>query len=164
MYGNNFYNPSMNIERLNRQKDEIENLIKTYQNMNNQPQPINNFINTSNKDTSNSVVLNKLNDGDEVENIMVTQDTIFIGTNRMQIKKLDGTIEKYNIEKYYPIDERDKMIKELNDKVSELERKLNNEPTINDITTTKCDKSTNDVAKYVKSKSKTNSEPIQGDE
>ena len=69
------------------------------------------------------------NDTDEVENIFVMQNTIFLGTNKMQIKKLDGTIEKYSIEKYYPIDERDEKIKELNKKVEELERRLNNEPT-----------------------------------
>ena len=31
MYNSPIYNPSMNIERLSRQKDEIDNLIKTYQ-------------------------------------------------------------------------------------------------------------------------------------
>ncbi len=157
MYNNPIYNPSMNIERLSRQKDEIDNLIKTYQSMGNSPQPINNFINTNNRESTNSFRLNKLNEGDEVENIMITQDTIFIGTNKMQIKKLDGTIEKYNIEKYYPIDERDKMIKELNEKVIELERKLNNESTINGISTTDSNESSNNVDEHVESKSKTNS-------
>ena len=160
MYNNSIYNPSLNIERLSRQKDEIDNLIKTYQTMN-APQPINNFINTNNKEPLNSFRLNKLNDGDEVENIMITQDTIFIGTNRMQIKKLDGTIEKYNIEKYYPIDERDKMIKELNAKVIELERKLNNESTINGVSTTNINESSNDVDEHVESKPKANSKSIQ---
>ena len=160
MYNSPIYNPSMNIERLSRQKDEIDNLIKTYQTMNNSPQPINNFINTNNRESTNSFKLNKLNEGDEVENIMITQDTIFIGTNRMQIKKLDGTIEKYNIEKYYPIDERDKMIKELNAKVIELERKLNDEHSINGITTTNSNESTNDADEHVESKSETNSKSV----
>lgn len=30
----------------------------------------------------------KLNDGDEVENILVMRNTIFVGNNKMQIKKL----------------------------------------------------------------------------
>jgi len=160
MYSNPIYNPSINIERLARQKDEIDNLIKTYQSMGNTPQPINNFINTSNKESTNSFRLNKLNEGDEVENIMIAQDTIFIGTNRMQIKKLDGTIEKYNIEKYYPIDERDQKIKELNEKVIELERKLNNESTINDESTTIINKSTNNANEHVEPKSTTSVETV----
>jgi hypothetical protein len=88
-------------------RQELEDLIRNYQT----------------KD--NLCELKKLNDTDECENIYVFRDTIFLGTTKMQIKKLDGTIEKYNIEKYYPIDEKDEMIKELNKKVEELERRLN---------------------------------------
>ena len=160
MYSNPIYNPSINIERLARQKDEIDNLIKTYQSMGNTPQPINNFINTNSRESTNSFKLNKLNEGDEVENIMIAQDTIFIGANRMLIKKLDGTIEKYNIEKYYPIDERDQKIKELNEKVIELERKLNNESTINDESTTIINKSTNNANEHVESESTTSIETV----
>ena len=93
------------------QKQELEELIRNYQN----------------KD--NLWDVKKLNEPDECENIYVYRDTVFLGTNRLQIKKLDGTIEKYNIERYYPIDERDEKIKELNKKVEELERRLNDEPT-----------------------------------
>lgn len=112
------YNSAYNLERLNRQKDEIENLIRNYQQTS---QPVSNI--------QNMYEIKILNDGDEAENIFIKNNTIFLGTNRMQVKKLDGTIEKYNIDKYYPIDERDKMIKELNEKVEELERRLNSEPT-----------------------------------
>ena len=69
------------------------------------------------------------------------QNTIFIGTNKLQIKRLDGTIEKYNIEKYFPIDEKDEMIKTLNKKVEELERRLNNEPTKHDESIAECNES-----------------------
>ena len=154
MYSNTF-----NIERLTRQKEEIDNLIKAYQ-ANNQT-PVNNFINTGLPNSSNSMFeFKKLNDTDEVENILVTNDTIFIGNNRMQIKKLDGTIEKYNIEKYYPVDERDEKIKELNKKVEELERKLNNEPTKSTITVEKFNKSNEYDDGDVKSNSKTSGKPI----
>lgn len=73
--------------------------------------------------------LKKISDNDEAENIFIMQNTIFLGTTKMQIKKLDGTIEKYKIEKYFPIDERDIEIKELHKKVEELERRLNKEST-----------------------------------
>lgn len=87
-------------------RQELEELIRNYQS----------------KD--NLYEVKKLNDTDECENIYVFKDTIFLGTTKMQIKKLDGTIEKYTIERYYPIDEKDEMIKELKGKVEELERSI----------------------------------------
>lgn len=108
------------------QREELEKLIQNYQT----------------KD--NLYEVKKLNN-EEAENILITHDTIFLGTNKMQLKKLDGTIEKYNIERYYPIDEKDEMIKELKEKVEELERRLEDEPTKHTKSTTRSDKSsTND--------------------
>lgn len=154
MYGNSYYNPSYNIDRLNRQKEEIDNLIRSYQT------PVNNFINTNLSNNDNLLEIKKLNDDDEVENILVVRDSIFLGTNRMQIKKLDGTIEKYNIEKYYPVDEKDKMIKELNSKVEELERKLNDEHTKYNISTREFDKSDANDDEHVEPKPKTSSKSV----
>jgi TolA-binding protein len=157
MYNNSFYNPSFNLERLNKMKDDIERQIQSCQS--NQQQPINNYINT-NQPQSNMYELKKLNEGDEVENIFVNNDAIFIGTNRMQIKKIDGTIEKYNIEKYYPIYEKDEQIKELNKKVEELERKLNNEHSNTNTTTREFNKSNGDANGNVEPKSKTTSKSV----
>lgn len=157
MYNNSFYSSPLGLERLNRQKEEIENMIKTYQSQS--QQPINNFINT-NQTPTDVYELKKLNEGDEVENIFTNNNAIFIGNNRMQIKKLDGTIEKYNIDKYYPVDERDEKIKELNKKVEELERKLNNEPTKSNNTVREFNKSNANDDEYVEPKSKTNSKSV----
>ena len=147
-----------NIDRLTRQKEEIENMINTYKNM--QTNPINNFINTGQQMQNNMYELKKLNDGEEVENIMVARDTIFIGLDRLQIKKIDGTIEKYSITKTFPIDPKDEQIKALNEKVEELERKLNNEHTKYDKSTSKSDKSSTNVDGDVKSKSNATSKSI----
>lgn len=106
------------------QKQELEEILRNYQN--------------SGREVYE---LKKISDTEEAENIFIMQNTIFLGTSKMQIKKLDGTIEKYNIEKFYPVDERDEKIKELNKKVEELERRLNNESTINDESTTDVNKS-----------------------
>lgn len=107
-------------DRLLRTKDELDNLIKNYQ-----TSPINNYINTGTPD--NLWDMKKLNDGEEAENILVSRNTMFLGNDKLQIKKTDGTLEKYDIQKYYPIDEKDEKIKELNKKVEELERRLGNE-------------------------------------
>lgn len=124
---NNYYSPNQNmVNNLLRQKENIDNLISQYSQ---QQTPINNIINSTPENKRDMYEMKKLNENDEVENIGIINDSIFIGSNKMQIKKLDGTIEKYKIEKYYPIDEKDKQIKELNKKIEELERRLNYEPT-----------------------------------
>lgn len=156
MYGNSYYNSSFNIDRLNRMKDDIERQI---QNCQNTQQPINNIINT-NQPMNDMFELKILNDSDEVENIFINNNTIFLGNNRMQVKKLDGTIEKYNIEKYYPVDEKDEMIKKLNLKVEELERRLNDEHSKSNNTTRELNKSNANDDEYVESKSKTTSKSI----
>ena len=82
----------------------------------------------------------------------------------MQIKKLDGTIEKYNIERYYPVDERDEKIKELNKKVEELERRLNDEPTKHIKSTTRGNKSDANDDGNVESESETECESVSNEE
>lgn len=119
------------------QRQELEDLIKTYQM----------------KD--NMYEMKKLNNNEEVENILIARDTIFLGNSKMQIKKLDGTIEKYNIERYYPVDEKDEMIKELKEKVEELERRLEDEPTKHTKSTTRSNKSTTNDDVNVESDTKT---------
>ena len=119
------------------QRQELEDLIKTYQM----------------KD--NMYEMKKLNNNEEVENILIARDTIFLGNSKMQIKKLDGTIEKYNIERYYPIDEIDEMIKELKEKVEELERRLEDEPTKHTKSTTKRNESNANDDVNVESDTKT---------
>ena len=141
------YNSTFNLERLTKTKEDIDNLIRNYQ------LP----INTQKDDV---FVFKKLNEQDEAENILINSDTIFIGSNRMQIKKLDGTIEKYNIEKYYPIDEKDVMIRELNKKVEELERKLNDESTKYAYTNKQVNKSITNDDGDVESKSKTTNKSV----
>ena len=146
------------INNLMRERDKIEDMIRNYQSVSmQQPNPINNFINTNQQTQDNLYDIKKLNDNDEVENILVTKNTIFLGSNKMQIKRLDGSIEKYSIERYYPIDEKDEMIKALNQKVEELEKRLNNEYTEFDGTTTKFNKSNDNDDELFKTKSKTSS-------
>lgn len=124
MYGNNQFM----IDNLSRQKERLDDMIKNYQSM---PQaPINNII-TNGQLQDNLYEMRKLNENDEVENIAVFRDTLFLGDERLQIKKLDGTIEKYELKKVYPRDKRDDKIDELNQKILELEMKLNEHSTDN---------------------------------
>jgi polyhydroxyalkanoate synthesis regulator phasin len=138
---NNYYNPynvqQPNIDRINRQIEDLQNLKNQMQNP---PQiPVQNFINSqpqANQQNTNMYELKKLNDNDEVENIGILSDTIFLGTTKMQIKKMDGTIEKYNIVKYYPIDPKDQKINQLEEEIRKLKEMIGNEPKSNESATT----------------------------
>lgn len=146
------------IDNLTRQKERIDDMIRNYQ----QPQPVNNFINT-NLISTDMYEMKKLNENDEAENIAIFKDTIFIGEERLQIKKVDGTIEKYEIKKIYPRDKKDEKIDELNKKIEELERKLmNNEFTNVNEPTKKCNKPDGINDGDVKPKPKTTDEPTTG--
>ena len=93
------------------QKQELEELIRNYQ--------------TTGRE--HIYELKKFKDTEEAENIFIMQNTIFMGTNKMQIKKLDGTIEKYNIEKYYPVDENRDQNDELKNILNYLDTHLENQ-------------------------------------
>ena len=150
MYGNNQYM----IDNLTRQRERLDDMIKSYQTM---PQaPINNII-TNGQVQDKTFEMKKLNDNDEVENIAIFKDTIFIGEDRLQIKKLDGTIEKYKIEKTYPRDKKDDKIDELNKKIEELERRLTSEHTESNKPIKDGNKPDGSINEYVEPKSKTTS-------
>ena len=153
MYGNNQFM----IDNLSRQRERLDDMIKNYQQM---PQaPINNII-TNGQIQDNAYEMKKLNDNDEVENIAIFKDTIFMGEDRLQIKKLDGTIEKFEIKKVYPRDKKDDKIDELNKKIEELERRLTNEHTEFNEPTKRSNKSNDNDDGVVEPKSKTNSKSI----
>ena len=134
---NNFMNPynmnrRFNRDRLIRQRDEINYMLNDIdmgmnldQQQSQQP-PVNNIINTQQIPQNNNTnyIMKVLNDNDEVENIFIDENTIFIGNDKMQIKKLDGTIEKYEIKKYYPVDIKDKKIEELTNKLSDKDKQI----------------------------------------
>lgn len=179
---NNFMNPynmnrRFNRDRLIRQRDEINYMLNDIdmgmnldQQQSQQP-PVNNIINTQQIPQNNNTnyIMKVLNDNDEVENIFIDENTIFIGNDKMQIKKLDGTIEKYEIKKYYPVDIKDKKIEELTnklsdkdkqieslmDKIKEIERRLDNNESSKSSESTKYG---NGSAKYANDNTKSKSD------
>lgn len=101
------------INQLLRQKDNIENLLNQY----NQPQPIQNIINTG-----TDFEARILKDDEEVENILINRRTMFLDkkNKRLLVKEIDGKIsEEYEI--VLPLDEKDKKILELENKLKEME-------------------------------------------
>jgi hypothetical protein len=61
------YNNTFMIDRLNKQKEEIENLIKNYQSI--PQQPVNNFINTGQTHNKDLIEWRILNENEEVDNL-----------------------------------------------------------------------------------------------
>jgi glutaredoxin 2 len=108
------YNNQAMINQLMRQKDNIDNLINQYS----QPSPVQNIINTSGIDFEARI----LKDGEEAENTYVARRTMFLDkkNKKLLIKETDGTIsEQYEI--ILPLDEKDKKILELEQRIKEME-------------------------------------------
>lgn len=134
MFGNPYFNPQNSIDRINNQIKDLENLKNQYQNIPNVPQqPIQNIINTQ---TTSQIDFEAryLKKDEEVENIIVQRKTAFISPeNRfLKIKEIDGTITTYEL--IPPLDEKDKKIIELENKIKEMEAKnefSNNQTNIN---------------------------------
>ena len=112
------------IDNLNRQKDRIDEMIRNYQ----QPQPVNNFINTNQMPSRDLVEWRVLNENEEVDNLYVSNKTLFINDNLMVLKGVDGSLEKWKVKKIYTIDKKDEKINQLEEEIKKLKEALN-EPT-----------------------------------
>ena len=77
------------IDKLNRQKEEIENMIRSYQQMT----PVNNYINTNQTPSKDLIEWRILNENEEVDNLYVSNKTLFINDNLMVLKGVDGSVE-----------------------------------------------------------------------
>ena len=117
------YNNQYMIDNLNRQKDRIDEMIRNYQ----QPQPVNNFINTNQTPNNNLIEWRILNENEEVDNLYVANKTLFINDKMMVLKGVDGSLEKWKVTKIYPIDKKDEKINALEDEIKKLKEMMKNE-------------------------------------
>ena len=150
-----FNNQNM-IDNLMRQKDRIDEMIKNYQ----QPQPVNNFINTNQAPNKDYIEWRVLNENEEVDNLYVQNKTLFINDNLMILKDTNGELQKWNIKKIYPIDKKDEKINALEEEIKKLKEMINNEPTKSNGTTRELEQSNEPTDVNVESKSKTTSKPV----
>lgn len=144
------FNNQYMIDNLNRQKDRIDEIIHNYQ-----TQPINNYITTSTSQ-KNLVEWRVLNENEEVDNLYVSNPTLFINDNTMILKGVDGKLEKWQVKKTFPIDKKDQKISELEDEIEKLKEVINNERTKSNESVTKVEQPYDDVNRDVKPKSKAN--------
>lgn len=66
-------------------------------------------------------------DGVDINNTLVFNKTLFMGENQMIMKNTDGTYEKWEINKVFPVDERDVKIKNLEREIQSLKEMIGNE-------------------------------------
>ena len=111
MYNNNYM-----LDRLTRQKEEIDNLMKVYQS------PPMNVFNVGN--TPIEFEARFINKDEKPNEIMIQRRTAFISLDNklLTIKELNGDIKEYKIE--IPKTQEQLENEELKDRVKELERKL----------------------------------------
>ena len=146
MYGSQYM-----IDNLNRQKDKIDEMIRNYQ----QPQPVNNFINTNQTASKDLIEWRILNENEEVDNLYVANRTLFINDNLMVLKGVDGSLEKWKIKKIYPIDKKDEKINALEEEIKKLKEMINSEHAKSNGTIGEVEQSNSDANVNAKSKSKT---------
>lgn len=149
------YNQYM-LDNLTRQKERIDDMIRNYQ----QPQPVNNFINTNQTPSRDLIEWRILNENEEVDNLYVGNKTLFINDTMMVLKGVDGSLEKWEIKKIYPVDKKDEKINQLEEEIKKLKEMINNEPTKLNEPIRECNKSNTNVNEYVEPKPKTNGKPI----
>ena len=118
------FNDNSYINSLNREKRRIEDMIQNFQN---QPTPVNNFINTNQQPNKDLIEWRILNENEEVDNLYVANKTLFINDNLMVLKGVDGSLEKWEVKKIYPIDKKDEKINALEEEIKKLKEMINNE-------------------------------------
>lgn len=152
MYGNQYM-----LDNLTRQKERIDEMIRNCQ----QPQqPVNNFINTNQSPPKDLIEWRILNENEEVDNLYVSNKTLFINDTMMIIKGVDGSLEKWEVKKIYPIDKKDEKINQLEEEIKKLKEMISNEPTKSNEPIRERNKSNANVDEYVEPKPKTNGKPI----
>ena len=144
------------IENLKRQKERIDELINNCQ----QPQPVNNFINTTPTPNKDLIEWRILNENEEVDNLYVQNKTLFISDNLMVLKDVNGGLQKWEIKKIFPIDKKDAKINELEDEIRKLKEMINNEHSKSNEPTRELIKSPTNDDEYVEPKPKTNGKSI----
>ena len=130
------------FNNISKQKEQLETIMRNY----NTPKEY--------------VEWRILNDNEQVDNLYVQTKTCFINDSMMIIKGVDGSLEKWDIKKVYPIDKKDLKISELEDEIKKLKEMINNEHAESNDAARELNESNADANGDVKSKSKTNSKSI----
>lgn len=143
------YNSAGLMNQLYRQKENIENMINQYT----QP-PVQNIINTTG---GSEIDVKFLQNNEDISNIIIAKKTLFIDENnhKISIKEVDGTISK-SYEIIIPKDEKDIKIETLENKIKELEEKVNGKSTKSNVASNDVKSTSAGSTKSIKSSTNAN--------
>lgn len=128
---NNFYggmyNPQMNIDRINRQIEDLNNLKNQMQSppqmMNTQTPAINQTFQLSNpQNNANDFDGKYAKDIEEVKNTLALKNTFFINNNidTLWLKDVSGKIRTFTLTEVVELDEKDKEILALKKEIEDM--------------------------------------------
>ena len=132
------------FDNLSKQKEQLETIMRNYQ---------------APKDY---IEWRILNDNEEVDNLYVQTKTLFINDNMMVLKGVDGSLEKWEVKKVYPVDKKDQKINELEEEIKKLKEMIKNEHAESNSTIGELNESDVNVDGNVEPKSKTSSKSTSG--
>lgn len=128
------YNP-VDINRIDRQIEELQRLKASYQSMNMPTQPINNIINTQ---QANKPFFEARFTNENPADVLIQNKTAFIDlkNNKLTIKEVDGETKEFGI--IPPKDEKDIRIQQLENEIQILKNnyiglQLNNSANVNNV-------------------------------
>lgn len=125
---NGMYNMQQpNIDRINRQIEDLQNLKNQMQNpmqmMNTQTPAINQTFQLSNPQNSTTDFDGKyVSNIDEVKNTLTLKNTLFVNKEMsiLWLKDVSGNIKSYTLTEIIELDEKDKEILELKKQIQEM--------------------------------------------
>lgn len=126
MYNNPYFNPQMNIDRINNQINELERAKVQYQQPMQQPITQNFQLAPVSHDA-----IRYANSLEEVQRNVVIGDTPYFSKDMsiVWVKNVKGEIKTFELTEIIPKDEKDMQIELLKAKIDELERKVIDEPS-----------------------------------
>lgn len=133
------------FDNLSKQKEQLETIMRNYQ---------------APKDY---IEWRILNDNEEVDNLYVQTKTLFINDNMMILKGVDGSLEKWEVKKIYPVDKKDQKINELEEEIKKLKEMIKNEHAESNSTIGELNESDVNVDGNVEPKPKTSSKSTSGE-
>ena len=133
------------FDNLSKQKEQLETIMRNYQ---------------APKDY---IEWRILNDNEEVDNLYVQTKTLFINDNMMILKGVDGSLEKWEVKKVYPVDKKDQKINELEEEIKKLKEMIKNEHAESNSTIGELNEPNVNVDGDVEPKSKTSSKSTSGE-
>lgn len=131
-YYNNMYGFQPNIDRINRQIEDLQNLKMQMQSpqpmMNPQTPAINQTFQLSNPQSLNDFDGKYVTGIDEVKNTLAIKNTLFLNKemNLLWLKDVSGNIKSYTLTEIIELDEKDKKIQELEKQLNEMKGMMEN--------------------------------------